>query len=177
MINFIGNCSNLNWDAVIADLDNTEPAYVGPRHKKGDKLDGVNEVTKLWEKGNYKPIADGGTLGWDMYFPGQQFDELVIKKFVDFFEIENYHTAWISCIHVGNYAPVHWDVNDKDDVLDDCVRYHCHIGQPAVGHIFIAGDEAFYNRPQGSTYMWSSRKLWHAGSNCGLQPKYLLNLW
>ena len=65
----------------------------------------------------------------------------------------------------------------KDNQVGDKLRYHCHIGKPVPGHIFIAHDRALYNQPQGTTYCWKSRKLWHAGSNVGLEPKYLLNLW
>jgi hypothetical protein len=48
---------------------------------------------------------------------------------------------------------------------------------PAFGHIFIVDDECLVNKEQGSTFKWSSRKLWHAGTNCGLVPKYIFNFW
>ena len=38
-------------------------------------------------------------------------------------------------------------------------------------------NETFYNIPQGATYEWVDRKIWHAGTNCGTVPKYIWNAW
>ena len=181
MIEYIGNCSeHINWQDVILQCEHAEPEYIGPSHKKGDAIPGLDEVAMLWERAGYKNLNEGGTVGWGMYMPGKQFDERSLQMFCEIFKIENYFTAWISRIDVGCFAPLHWDVNDNEkelSKLDTVVRYHCHISEPNFGHIFIADDRCFYNQPQGSTFKWSDRKLWHAGSNCGLTPKYILNVW
>lgn len=181
MIDYLGNCSDrIDWDSIIKQCQTSDPEYVGPSHKKDDDLPGLEEVAAIWEKGNYKNVADGGTVGWNMYMPGKQFDERSIEIFCEIYGIEDYHTAWISEITVGNFAPWHWDVNDHEEELSKLpakVRYHCHIGKPKFGHIFIVQDKCFYNQPQGSTYRWGDRRYWHAGTNCGLEPKYILNLW
>lgn len=181
MIEYIGNCSNLiNWDDIIHQCKNSEPEYIGPSHKKGDNIPGLQEIVDLWEKADLRNLKDGGTVGWSMYLPNKQFDNTAIEKFCEFFEITNYHTAWISKIDVGCFAPIHWDVNNHEEELSKLppkVRYHCHIGKPKFGHVFIAENQCYYNQPQGSTYKWGDRRYWHAGANCGLEPKYILNLW
>lgn len=176
-VSYIGNCKHINWDSVIADCANTAPAYIGPSHKRGDTVPGLDPILDMWDAAEYKTVAEGGTVGWDMFLPGQQFDQSVIDKFVEFFEIPSYKTAWISRINIGRFAPIHWDVHDDEATLGDSRRYHCHIGKTEWGHVFIAEDKCFYGEEQGSTYRWDSRRYWHAGTNCGITPKYLLNLW
>jgi len=177
MIKNIGNCSSIiNWDEVIKDCENTNPAYIGPSHGLEDNLPGLDEILDIWRTANYKTIDKGGTVGWDMFLPGKQFDYKVVEEFNKFFNIEC-TSLWISRIWPGRFAPIHWDVSDNEDRLPGLKRYHCHIGKPKWGHIFIAGDQSFYNQPQGETYEWLDRKIWHAGTNCGVEPKYILNAW
>lgn len=181
MIEYVGNCANIiDWDSVIRDCENVSPEYIGPKHKRGDDIPGLDPVVEIWEKAGYRNSADGGTVGWDMFFPGKQFDQSVVDKFSEFVGIENSRAVWISRIHPGRFAPMHWDVNDDEEELSklpDPIRFHCHIGKPSFGHIFIVEDKCFYNEMQGSTYKWPSRKSWHAGTNCGLVSKYILNYW
>lgn len=178
MINYIGNCAPLiNWDLVVKDLESQKPAYIGPKHKAGDPIPELKEVTDLWQQAGYKTKQDGGTVSWDMFFPGDNFDPRIADRFAEFVKVEKYTTAWISRIWPGYFAPQHWDVMDDESNKPDVKRYHCHIGQPSFGHVFIVGHQCLYNQPQGATFEWSSRKLWHAGTNCGLTPKYILNFW
>ena len=181
MLEYIGNCSEkINLDELVRQCNESVPDYIGPRHRKTDNIPGLDEVTTLWENAGYELINQGGTVGWGMYFPGKQFDKEFVDKFCKFYDIKEYFTAWISRVDVGQFSPLHWDVNDKEIELAKLpkkVRYHCHISKPNFGQIFIVEKECFYNQPQGSTYKWEDRKLWHAGTNCGLQTKYILNLW
>jgi len=178
---FIGNCNSLiDWDKVIASLD--KPSYVGPSHKKGDNIPGLDEVTDLWSRANFKTVHEDptGTVGWDMFISGKDFDERITEKFLDFIGLQEYNSCWISKIEVGKMAPYHWDVNDDEEQLssrNDIRRFHCHIGKPKHGHVLLVDGQCFYNQEQGNTYEWPSRKSWHAGLNCGLEPKYILNLW
>jgi len=181
MIDYIGNCSNIiNWDEIILQCANSEPDYIGPSHKKEDNIPGLDQVATIWEKAGYKNLSEGGTVGWGMFIPGKQFDERSVTKFCELFKIDQYHTAWISKINVGHFAPWHWDVNDHEVELSKLppkVRFHSHISKPQFGHVFIANGKCFYNQQQGSTYKWGDRRYWHAGTNCGLEPKYIFNLW
>ena len=72
------------------------------------------------------------------------------------------------------------DITDDEKTLNETKefeRYHCHISPPSDGHVLIVDDHCLYNQEQGNVYKWPSRKSWHAGANCGLVPKYTLNVW
>jgi hypothetical protein len=169
MIDYVGVCP-LDWQQLIEQLETQKP-YVGPKHKAGDNIPGLDEVTDLWNKAGYGP-----TVSWDMFYPGDHFDINIVKQFAEWVNIPSYTNAWVSRVHPGYFAPQHWDVQD-DEPLPDTVRYHVHMSRPQFGHIFIAEDKCLYNQEQGATYKWSSRKAWHAGTNCGLVPKYIFNIW
>jgi len=176
MIKNIGICDIIDWDDVIKDCANNEPQYIGPSHKRGDNVPGLDEILDIWETSGYKTVAQGGTVAWDMFIPGKQFDQIIVDRWNEFYGL-NCKNVWISRIWPGRFAPIHWDAHDNEANIPDCKRYHCHIGKPEWGHIFIAGDQIFYNQQQGTTYEWPDRKMWHAGTNCGTTPKYIWNAW
>lgn len=180
MIRFLGNTGNaIDWDKVIAGLANSQHD-IGPAHKAGDPIPKLNEVTDIWNKEGYKSVAEGGTVGWDMFYPGVHYDMSVQDKFCELFRIVPKSGSWISRIWPGHQAPIHWDVQDHEAELlekPDTLRWHCHIGKPEFGHVFVCDNELFYNRQQGDVFQWDSRRYWHAGSNCGLVPKYLFNIY
>lgn len=169
MIEYIDICP-INWQQLIHQLESQAP-YIGPKHKAGDNIIGLDEVTDMWTKAGYGP-----TVSWDMFYPGDHFDIDIVDQFVKWSGMRSYTNAWVSRIHPGFFAPQHWDVQDNEP-LPDTIRYHVHMSKPQFGHIFIAEDKCFYNQQQGATYKWSSRKAWHAGTNCGLVPKYIFNIW
>lgn len=178
---YVGNCSNIiDWNQVIADIEHQTPTYIGPSHKEGDPIPGLDEVTDMWKRAGLVTVHNGGTVGWDMFVSGKSFDERIVEKFLDFVGLESYTTCWISRIHIGCMAAWHWDVNDREVELakePEKRRFHCHISKPAFGHALMIDDKLLYNQEQGAVYEWPSRKSWHAGANCGLVPKYLFNLW
>ena len=175
-IKHLGICNTIDWDSVIDQCASVDPEYVGPSHKRGDTVPGLDPILDMWEQAGYKTVHEGGTAGWDMFIPGKQFDQSIVDAWNEFYGLDC-KNVWISRIHPGRFAPIHWDVHDNEESIPDCPRYHCHIGSPQWGHIFIAGNETFYNIPQGATYEWVDRKLWHAGTNCGTVPKYIWNAW
>ncbi len=181
MIKRIGNCADIiDWDSVIRHIEHQQPAYVGPSHKEGDPIPGLDGVTDMWKRAGLKTVKEGGTVEWDMFLVGVNFDQSVADKFAEFVGIDNYNSCWISRINIGRFSPWHWDVHDNEIELSkrtDIKRFHCHIGKPAHGHILIVEDKCFYNQPQGEIYQWPARTSWHAGMNCGLVPKYLFNIW
>jgi hypothetical protein len=179
MARFIGNNSLIiDWDRVIKDLENQSPEYVGPGHSFDDDIEELKDIKSIW-KNSYSILSDGGTVGWDMFFPGKQFDQKVADVFCDFVELDSPKSVWISRIWPGNLAPVHWDVNSNEQGIGNLnyYRYHCHIQEPKIGHIFIVDNELYYQKNKGDTFLWKSRKSWHAGANCGLSPKYIFNAW
>lgn len=180
MIKHIGICDIIDWNDLIKQLENTSPTYVGPSHKEGDPIPGLEEVTDIWKRANFKTVHEGGNVGWDMFVSGHSFSKEIPEKFCEFVGLKSYNSCWISRIHIGHFSPWHWDVNDDEVELSrrtDIRRFHCHISPPAHGHILIVENQCFYNQQQGSVYEWPSRKSWHAGMNSGLTPKYLFNIW
>jgi hypothetical protein len=181
MLKYVGNCSSLiNWNEVIKDCENTQPHYVGPSHKRGDNLPGLDAILDMWDAADLKVANNGGTIEWDMFLPGHQFDHTVVNKFCEFAGIDYYKTAWISRVNIGRIAALHWDVHDDEDELSKVSgirRFHCHIGKPEFGHVLIVENQCLYYQEQGNTYEWANRTDWHAGGNSGFAPKYLFNIW
>jgi hypothetical protein len=184
MPEYYGNCNNIiDWTTLVKSLKTQEPAYVGPRHKRGDKNAlGIDEVAGVWEGAGYVPVYQGGNARWDMFFPGKNFSDDVVDAFAKFVGLSSYTNAWISRVNPGDVAPWHWDVTDDEVTLDatsEIVRFHCHIQLPeeTIGHSLIVDDQCFYKEAQGSVYKWASRKSWHGASNCGPEPMYLFNFW
>ena len=118
-----------------------------------------------------------GAMEFRHFKPGEHFDQ----KFVDIFS--SYVKAipsivFVSEISPGKMAPWHYDIdldwhNDKDK--GEQVRYHLHLSKPADGHVFIVDKEVFYNIPQGNVYQWKDPSCWHAGTNCGIETKYIFS--
>jgi len=181
MLERVGNCSKIiDWNEVIKEIAEQQPAYIGPSHKEDDPIPGLKEVTDLWKRSGFKTVAAGGTVGWDMFLPHTNFNISIAEKFCEFVGLKKYTSCWISRIHPAHCSPWHWDVHDDEVNLSqrtDIVRYHCHIGQPAHGHVLIVDDFCLYKQPQGEVYKWPSRTTWHCGLNSGLTPKYLFNIW
>jgi hypothetical protein len=85
--------------------------------------------------------------------------------------------CWVSEIRPGKCTPWHWDINPwekEHEQLGELVRYFCFLSKPAPGHIFVTEHDAYYNEPQGTIYQYNHIHAWHAGTNIGLVPKFLL---
>ena len=85
--------------------------------------------------------------------------------------------CWVSEIRPGKCTPWHWDINpweEEHKALGTIVRYFCFLSKPAPGHVFVTEHDAYYNEPQGTIYQYENIHSWHAGSNVGLVPKFLL---
>jgi hypothetical protein len=178
MKNYIGNCAQIiDWPSVLHSVQNSKPAYQGPRHKKGQDLPGIAEISSSWEKAGYKLLSEGGTIGWDMCVPEVNFDRKIVDQFADYVNVDPL-SCWVSVIHQGCHAPWHWDTQDNEEDLKkigNIERFHCHMEDTFPGHVLIVENDLFYNAKQGDVYKWPDRNAWHAGSNCGQRPKYIFN--
>ena len=112
-----------------------------------------------------------------MCIPETNFDRSVVDKFSDYVGVDVL-SCWVSVIHQGYHAPWHWDTQDNEEELrkmGPIERFHVHMQDTRPGHILIVEDELYYNAKQGDVYKWPDRNAWHAGSNCGQNPKYIFN--
>jgi hypothetical protein len=181
---FIGNCSKvINWDEVIAILLSQTASTIAPMFGIGynddclpDEIarsDDFQENLKLWKNAGYKSVNEGGSAEWHMFYPGVNFDESIVNKFVNFFKIPIVNRCWISMILPGKCAP--WHV-DQHILPKNSPRYHCHIGNHDIGHVLMIDNDYFIKTNQGDTYLWNDVYAWHSGFNAGRTPKFLFNL-
>jgi hypothetical protein len=177
MTKLIGNINHLlDCQALVNSIALQAPGYIGPRHSKDDDIIGIKDMAKLWDQAGFKLLDEGGTAGWDMFFPNSHFDESIVNIFANFVNVDPI-SCWISRIHPGNMTPWHWDCNDHEEEYQklNTSRFTCHISKPAVGHVTMVEDKCMYFQEQGNVWKWPDRTSWHGGINCGLTPKYLLN--
>lgn len=175
---YIGNCqSEFNCDELINHLQSqiVEPFY-GFMDLRSDDLfykDCVEQTTALINAGYSEQ-----TVEFRHYRAGEHFSKDIenkLGKIVGATPI----MCWISEIRPGKCTPWHWDINpweNEHKKLGTLVRYFCFISAPAPGHIFVTEHDAYYNEPQGSIYQYEDIHSYHAGSNIGLTPKFLLTL-
>jgi hypothetical protein len=121
---------------------------------------------------------DDSTVEYRHYKCGEHFSIEVQYKLAERIDVIPL-MCWISEIRPGKCTPWHWDINPWEDAhkkLGELVRYFCFISKPAGGHVFMTEFDAYYNEPQGNLYQYEDIHTWHAGSNVGLGPKFLLTL-
>jgi hypothetical protein len=119
---------------------------------------------------------DSSSVEYRHYQSGKHFDKNISEEFGKLVGATPL-LCWISEIRPGKCTPWHWDVNPWEHghkQLGDLVRYFCFLSKPAPGHIFVTEQDAYYNEPQGTIYQYEDIHAWHAGSNVGLIPKFLL---
>jgi len=181
----LGNCNHIiNWNKVIKDLLSQTAPTIGPISGAGYKNKYVPEsitkpehyleTKKIWHESGYTSTFDGGSAEWHMYYPGVNFDQSVLDIFLNFYKIDNFHQCWISMIMPGKCAP--WHI-DQYDGSANTKRFHCHIGQSEMGHVFMIDNDYYIDSQQGDTYVWNNIYSWHAGFNAGRNPKFLLNIY
>lgn len=181
---FLGNCSNIiDWNLVIDEIKHQIAPTVAPMRGMGyskrvpDKIELSDEFEKtieIWNTAGYKATDEGGSVEWHMFYPDLNFDKAVVERFCNYFNIQSYNNCWISVIHPGNISP--WHI-DQYKIVEGNKRYHCQIGTPEMGHIFMLEDTYFLSGTQGDTYAWNDPKAWHSGVNAGKTPKFLFNMY
>ena len=166
--------NSINWDTVIETLVQPGVEITTDPSKWKLETPGYTEIYKMWDAANFNKSA----IKWINYYPGQHFDNILIEQFAEEVNVKPLR-AWISRIDPGFFAPWHWDVDDNEQEYlkhGTIKRYSCFIEKPAHGHIFIIGDDYYYNQPQGTVLEWKNYQDWHSGINAGMTPKYMLHL-
>jgi hypothetical protein len=172
MLEYVGNSMHvIDWDSVIKEVQDQEG-------KCACKYLPVKEVPELKEiddaLGNYCRES----IEWINYYPDKEFSMDIAHKFGNFVKAPRMIKCWISKVLPGKTAPWHWDWDvDWKKYIENGqpIRFTAMINPPTVGHVFIVGDQALYNEKQGDVHKWSDFRSYHAGTNCGLVPKFNFN--
>jgi hypothetical protein len=166
--------NNINWHTVIEMLVQPGVDITTDPSKWHLDTPGYNEIHTMWQTANFNMSA----IKWTNYYPGKHFNNTIVEQVAEHLNV-GIHRSWISRIDPGFFAPWHWDVDDNEDEYlqkGNPVRYSCFIEEPAHGHIFIVGDNYYYNQPKGTLIKWDNYKDWHSGINAGMTPKYMFHL-
>ena len=173
---FLFNCSDrIDFEKIVDNLKNRPGKDVLPDKKLwNERNPGYGKLFSMWESGNFNLAS----AKWTNYYPGQDYPEQVTSIFEDMLGMKTVR-AWISRVDPGYCTPWHWDTDDNEQYylsLGSLKRFSCHISKPEFGHVFILGKEAHYFWQQGDVHEWNNHCAWHAGFNCGVKPKFMLQL-
>jgi hypothetical protein len=175
---YIGNCQEkFDCNELISHLQQqkVEPFHGFMKFNPSDLYyEDYVKQTKMLEDAGYNEQS----VEYRHYQSGTHFDSKYTDMIAEIVKATPI-MCWISEIRPGKCTPWHWDMNpweNKHKKLGKLVRYICFLSTPAPGHIFVTKDDAYYNEPQGSIYQYSTIHDWHAGTNVGLTPKFLLTL-
>jgi len=173
-----GNCSLvIDCDLLISEcLEHTVEPYTGNMDLDPTDLfyEDHLEQKQLAEIAGY---TKGTSIEFRHYYPETHFDKEFVDKISEFIGVIPL-ISFVSEIRPGKCAPWHWDINPwLNDYPDGKInRYTCFINKPKPGHVFMIEQECFYWEDQGNIYQYPDLKSWHAGSNVGLENKYLFTL-
>lgn len=163
----------IDWKTVTSTLkDGVE--ITADKNKWNLETPGYLEIYSQWERGNFNMSA----VKWTNYYPGKHFDQAIENTVAKELKITPLR-SWISRIDPGYCAPWHWDVDDNEQEYlskGPIHRYSIFIEDPKPGHIFIINDASYVNQPYGTIIKWNTHRDWHAGSNVGIEPKYMYHI-
>jgi len=163
-----------NWSDVITSLTNGVEVTVDFNYWNLN-TPGYLEIYKMWQDAKFNPAS----IKWTNYYPNKHFSQELVDDVAKHLQLAGVHRSWISQVDPGFFAPWHWDIDDSEaEYLKQGVikRYSIMITGPAMGHIFILGNDYYYNSPQGLIVEWKNYKEWHSGINAGLTPKYMFHM-
>jgi hypothetical protein len=163
----------MNWNKIIEELENGVDV-TADLEKWNLTTPGYLEIYQLWKDANFNLSS----IKWTNYYPGKHFDQTVETSIAEQLGITALR-SWISKIDPGYCAPWHWDVDDNEQEYiskGTLYRYSVFIEDPKPGHIFLVDSQVYANQPKGTTVKWDNYRAWHAGSNVGLEPKYMYHI-
>jgi hypothetical protein len=159
----------INWDSVITNLTEGRDITVDPS-KWAMSNPEYKEMLDMWESTNFNTAS----VKWTNYYKYDGIESIVAEqlKIVPL-------RSWISCVQPGYMTGYHYDIDDNEqEYLKHGVikRYSIFISKPSVGHLFILGNEYFYNNPQGTILKWNHYRDWHNGINGSFTNKYMFHI-
>lgn len=172
-----------DWQSLIQDLERQTAGTIAPHTGLGYSESGeLENITKpedytatleTWDSAGYKRVSEGGSAEWHMYYPDVNFDPALVKDYMSFLGVEEINACWISMVKPGFCCPWHIDQHELRSFGKH--RFHTHITDPQMGHVFMIEQDYYINQPKGTTFLWNDPFLWHAGFNGGRTNKWLLN--
>ena len=177
----VGIFDQVNWDDVIGNLGDSENTHT-PSVTAWPAWDteeesriGMRAVFDTWKKANFNLLA----IKWTNFYVGSNYDSKLVDQMANYLNLSGVHRSWISSVDPGYMAPWHYDYDDNEHhYLEKGTprRFTFFITKPSMGHIFILGEDYYFNNPQGTVITWDNYKEWHGGINAGLVPKYQFHL-
>lgn len=159
----------IDWKNIVANLKDGQIVTVNPARWNMDNPK-YREMVELWESNNFNT----GSVRWINYYNTKEIETEIAKE-VSITPLR----SWISCVEPGYMTGYHYDIDDKEqEYLSHGLlkRYTVFISEPALGHIFILGNEYFLNQPMGTMLKWSKHNEWHNGINGGFSNKYMFHI-
>jgi hypothetical protein len=173
---FLNTFNQIDWEKIMNDLSNQDGLPITTDKTKWNlTTPGYNEIYQIWDNAKFNI----NSIKWINYYPIHHYDQELINNIKSYLKLKGIHRSWISRIDPGFYAPWHWDVDDQENIYlkkGIIKRYSIMMNLPAMGHIFILGNDYLFNTPQGSIFEWKNYKDWHSGINAGLTSKFMLNI-
>lgn len=174
MTKYVGNFySSFDLPALTNTVENIE----GDRRVfDGSYFDmskpGFSNILENWTKAEY----DLNSIEWFNFYSGVHFENSISEHFGSLFNAKPIK-VWISKILPGKCFPYHWDAdtNTSSYIEGKMVRYQMFIEDYKLGHFFVMDDVTLTGYKAGDVYLWDDYRVWHAGGNIGLEPKYIFN--
>jgi len=159
----------INWNSVISNLTDGRVVTIDPARWNMNNPE-YKEMLELWQRSNFNTDS----VKWTNYYDTKDL-EVEIAQQVSITPLR----SWISCVEPGYMTGYHYDIDDSEqEYLTHGLlkRYTVFISNPSIGHIFILGNDYYYNKPQGTILKWSNYREWHNGINGGLANKYMFHI-
>jgi hypothetical protein len=159
----------INWNNVISNLKDGQVVTVDPSRWNMSNPE-YQQILDLWKSKNFNTDS----VKWTNYYD-TKYLEFEIAQQVSITPLR----SWISCVEPGHMTGHHYDIDDREQeylTYGLLKRYTVFISNPSIGHIFILGNDYYYNKPQGTILKWSNYREWHNGINGGLANKYMFHI-
>lgn len=159
----------INWNNIISNIKDGQVVTVDPLRWNMNNPE-YQQILDLWKSKNFNTDS----IKWINFYNTEDIESKIASEL----KITPLR-SWISCVEPGFMTGYHYDIDDnEEEYLKHGLlkRYSIFISKPAIGHLFILGNEYFYNKPQGTIVKWSNYKEWHTGINGGLENKYMFHI-
>lgn len=177
----LGIYNEIDWNDVIANLGEPDLTHA-PETTNWTQWETMEEdgnemkvVFENWKKANFNLKS----IQWNNHYQGTSYPIELETKLAQHLRLKGVFRSWISKMNPGYMAPWHFDSQDEISKwleVGEPQRFVVLMSPPSHGHIFILGEDYYFNQPQGTLFKWNHYKEWHSGINAGMLPKYQFHL-